>query len=56
MLKNLGMMVKNTMVCADTKRLEAQIKIQSTVPTRLNEVIDMGYNVGDKSRKIFKRK
>ncbi len=60
MLKNLGMMVKNTMVCADTKRLEAQIKIQSNVPTNLDEVIDMGfnagYNVGIKSRKIFKRK
>ena len=56
MLKNLGMMVKNTMVCADTKRVEAQIKIQSKVPTSMTEVIDTGYNVASKPRKIFKRK
>ena len=45
MLKNIKRVIGNTIINADTKRIEASMKIKSVVPTSFNEVLDVGNTV-----------
>ena len=56
MLKNIKRVIGNTIVSADTKRMEAGMKIKSVIPTSINEAVDTGYNTVSSVKHMMVRK